>query len=149
MKIEFNWGTGILITIIVMVLFMSTLAFVATRQDFYLVEDDYYEQGVNYQEKIEKRNNAKRLTKKIELKQSSDILEIMFPAEIKGNDLRGTLHFYSPVNKANDYRTEIKTDENLKQKIDISNLNKGRYTLKIDWKSEGISYYEEKSLIIR
>ena len=102
MKIKFNWGTGILITIIVMVLFMISLVFVATRQDFYLVEDDYYEQGVKYQEIIEKRNNANRLNSKIEMIQKSNQLEIIFPTEINGNDLTGTLHFYSPVDKAND-----------------------------------------------
>ena len=80
--------------------------------------------------------------------QKSNQLEIIFPTEINGNDLTGTLHFYSPVDKANDYIAEIKADENLKQNIDISKLNKGRYTVKIDWKSKGISYYQEKNIVI-
>ena len=54
MKIQFNWGTGIAIALIVMICGMLTLVYLATRQDYFLVEKDYYQKGINFQEQIDR-----------------------------------------------------------------------------------------------
>ena len=54
MKLKFNWGTGIFIFIIIGILWYIFLVIFSMKQDFYLVEDDYYSQGINYDKHIEK-----------------------------------------------------------------------------------------------
>jgi len=54
MKIKFNWGTGLVIAMAVMIGGMVTLVTIAVRQDYDLVEDNYYQKSVDYQQHIEK-----------------------------------------------------------------------------------------------
>ena len=60
MKIKFNWGTGIVIAMIVMVSGMIFLVSIALRQDYDLVEDDYYQKSVDYQRHIDEAGWARR-----------------------------------------------------------------------------------------
>ena len=54
MKIRFNWGTGIVAAIVLIVAGLGVLVWIAARQDFDLVDKDYYQKGVNYQKQIDK-----------------------------------------------------------------------------------------------
>jgi hypothetical protein len=53
MKEKFNWGSGITIAIVVFVLAtLSTVSYLISLE-FYLVSEDHYEEGVQYQETID------------------------------------------------------------------------------------------------
>ena len=45
---KFNWGTGILVFLILFLSASAVFIFFAMRQDVNLVHEDYYEQGVDY-----------------------------------------------------------------------------------------------------
>ena len=146
MKIKFNWGTGIVIAIVIMMSGMLSLVYFATRQDYYLVDDNYYQKGLDYQEQIGRISNTNNLDEKPLISISEDILEIIFPAFFTGQTIEGQIHIYSPVNEAYDMKIDISTDNTLKQVINISNLNKGRYTVKIDWTANDTEYYMEQNI---
>lgn len=149
MKFKFDWGAGVVAIIIGMLLFIGTLVFIATRQHFDLVDDDYYQKAIAYQQQIEKIRNANALTQGIQIVQQSDFLEVVFPPQANKNTLEGSIYFYSPVDKSNDFKVDIKPDEDLKQIIPTGELKSGRYTLKVDWKSNGIGYYHESKINIK
>ena len=149
MKIKLNWGTGVVGIIIGMLLFMGILVFIAVRQDYYLVEDDYYEKSMVYQDQIDKIKNTNALKEKIIVVEERGFLEIVFPVEFDESTIEGTIYLYSPINKSNDYKTEIKLFENLTQTINTVNLKKGRYKLKIDWNSKNKYYYQESNINVR
>jgi len=52
MKIKITWGTGIVIALVVMISGMIYLVSIAVRQDYDLVDKDYYQKSVNYQQHI-------------------------------------------------------------------------------------------------
>ena len=60
MKIKFNWGTGVVLALLVMIAGMSFLVSIAIRQDFDLVDKDYYQKSITYQQHIEKVGNTDR-----------------------------------------------------------------------------------------
>ena len=149
MKIKFNWGTGIVIALIVMISGMLLLVSIAVRQDFDLVDNDYYQKSINYQQHIEKMRNNENLAKKIHFELSTDNLHLTFPNLATFQKYAGEIHFYSPVAEKRDMTLKIKLDSNFTQIVNLKNLKKGRYLVKIDWTANKVSYYQEEEILAR
>jgi len=148
MKMKINWGTGIVIALVVMISGMIYLVSIAVRQDYDLVDKDYYQKSVNYQQHIEEVKNTAELTEKIRLEQTTDSLKLIFPTLSSIQDYSGEIHFYSPVEEKRDETLKLKLDSNFSQLISLKSLNPGRYTVKIDWSVGKVSYYQEEEITL-
>jgi len=148
MKIKINWGTGIVIALIVMISGMIFLVSIAVRQDYDLVDNDYYQKSVNYQQHIEKVKNNEALPEIIKFDQSADTLKITFPKVGNFQEYTGEIHFYSPVTEKRDLTLKVKPDSGFSQTINLKNLEKGRYQVKIDWMVGKVSYYQEEEIAV-
>ena len=78
MKIKWNWGTGILIGIIVFMTFIIGLVFVSFKQNFDLVEKDYYPKALEYQQQIDKESNAHNLKKQVTIENTGEQIILTF-----------------------------------------------------------------------
>ncbi len=145
---KFNWGTGIVIAMIVMITGMLVLVSVAVRQNFDLVDNDYYQKSINYQQHIEKVRNNEALPEKIRIELSDGSLRLNFPGLSGYRDFSGEIHFYSPVEQKRDLIVPVQPESSLVQVIDLKNLEKGRYQIKIDWKVKGTGYYQEEEILL-
>lgn len=145
---KFNWGTGIVIALIVMISGMLVLVSIAVRQDFDLVDNDYYQKSITYQQHIEKVGNTAKLEKKIVFELSADTLKLVFPNLANHQEYSGKIHFYSPVEARRDFSLEVKVDTAFSQIIDLKNLEKGRYQVKINWTANAVSYYQEEEIVV-
>ena len=143
MKLKVNWGTGIVIALLIMMSAMLYLVSIAVRQDFDLVEKDYYQKSVNFQSQIDKINNVSKLEVPVKLIQSEKAIQLDFPKLFQNELLEGTIHIYSPVSEKNDLTLPIRLDAGLSQSISVKNLPRGRYTVKLDWTSNDKPYYQE------
>ena len=146
MKIKINWGTGITIAIILMISGMLTLVYFATRQNFDLVEKDYYQKGINFQEQIDRKKHAFELDEQPTFSVVDDLISLEFPSLFIDQTIEGQVHIYSPVNADNDLIVDLRLDESMKQIINIDKLKKGRYTIKLNWTADHIDYYLEKTI---
>ena len=149
MKIKINWGTGIVIALALMMSGMLVLVYIATSQDYSLVEKDYYQKEIAYQQQIDKINNAAGLKEKISCTQKVNGLEICFPHFFDTDTLQGTIHLYSPLSSKNDRTVPIRLDGNLSQLVSIDNLPKGKYKVKVDWTARQTPYYEELEIFLK
>ena len=143
---KINWGTGIVIALVVMISGMIFLVSIAIRQDYDLVDNDYYQKSVNYQQHIEKVKNTEALAEKIRFDQSTDTLKITFPDLGNVQEYSGEIHFYSPVEEKRDETIKLKLNGNFVQSIGLKSLKSGRYTIKIDWSAGKTSYYQEEGI---
>lgn len=148
MKIKINWGTGIVIALIVMICGMIYLVSIAVRQDYDLVDNDYYQKSVNYQQHIEEVKNTEALAEKIKFEPSSENLKITFPDLGNIAEYSGEIHFYSPIEEKRDKTIKLKLDDSFTQSIDLKDLKSGRYTVKINWSAGKISYYQEDEIVV-
>ena len=148
MKIKINWGTGIVIALVVMISGMIYLVSIAVRQDYDLVDNDYYQKSVNYQQHIEEVKNTAALAEKIKFEQTADTLKITFPNLGSAQEYAGEIHFYSPVEEKRDETVKLKLNGSFSQSIGLKSLKKGRYTVKIDWTAGKVSYYQEEEITI-
>ena len=148
MKLKFNWGTGIVLALIVMIGGMIFLVSIALRQDYDLVESDYYQKSVDYQKHIDEVKNTEALPEKVRFEQITDSLKLTFPSLSLVDDYSGEIHFYSPVEEKRDETVKLKLNNQFIQAIDLKNLKSGRYTVKLNWTANKKSYYQEQEITV-
>lgn len=127
---------------------MSYLVSIAIRQDYDLVDPNYYQKSVNYQQHIEEVKNTDKLVKKIEFELSTDTLKLKFPELVNNTEYSGKIHFYSPIQEKRDLKLPVKIDATFAQNIILKDLERGRYQVKIDWTANKVSYYQEEEIIV-
>jgi len=145
---KFNWGTGIVIALVVMISGMLVLVSIAIRQDFDLVDDNYYQKSIDYQQHIEKVKNNDGLAAKVKIELAGDSLTLKFPNLANSGEYSGEVHFYSPVEKKRDLTLPLQLDSSRSQTILLNTLETGRYQVKIDWKANETSYYHEEEIVV-
>ena len=148
MKIKFNWGTSIVLAMIVMIGGFIFLVSIAVKQDYDLVDKDYYQKSITYQQHIEKVRKNDALDEKIKFELSEESLRLTFPNLATFQEYSGEIHFYSPVEEKRDLTLKIKLDKDFIQIIDLKSLEQGRYQVKIDWNVNEIGYYQEEEITV-
>ena len=147
MKLKINWGGGIVIAIVVMVAFILVLVIIATRTDYHLVDKDYYQKAISYQDQIDKIANTNSLTEKVCIEYNNEQLKLQFPTNFKEDSLEGKIKLYNPVNDKYDLSLTLKTDSNLSQFVSLGKLPKGRYKVKLDWVANETPFYQETEIM--
>jgi hypothetical protein len=145
---RWNWGTGILIVIILFLGACVAFIIYSQGQKWNLVEEDYYARELRHEEKLIKMRNANALSMQLHVKIDSAGLIINFPGDFKGRLLTGNIDIYRPSDEKLDIRIPVAADTALIQRIPIHKLCRGRYILKVEWRSEGTDYYQEQDLYI-
>lgn len=146
---KWNWGTKIVISMVVFMLFLTVFFVMMSRQTFYLVEKDYYPKGLEYQEKIDKIENAKQLGESIRLNNKGEFLVFTFPSVITPDKVEGEIVLYRPSDGTQDIGMTIKLDSLNQHIFPVEDVLKGKYTAKIDYTDNTKAYYQEISVIVK
>ena len=141
-NININWGTGILIFIVIFFIAIFSFLYFSFQQQIDLVEEDYYPREIAYQKQIDKINKLEKLGEKISIQKEEGMLILSFP-EAHKNKIEGKIIIYRPSDAGMDIILDIVTDQNNRQFIPSAQLNAGKYIFKIDWTCEGEGYYQE------
>ncbi len=149
MKIKWNWGTGIFVGGSIFMLMIIVFVFFMFKQNFDLVEKDYYPKSLEYQQKMDKINHTNLLPDKVKVQNNDGILSFTFPSSINLNNLTGTITFYRPSEKEGDITIAIDTDTAGMISFATDKLLKGRYIIKMDYECESKGYYQEESLVVQ
>jgi hypothetical protein len=148
MRIKWNWGTGI---VVAMLLFMTfILQFVyrisfSEQYDHHLVSEDYYKDELHYQEEIDKETKALNLEENVKISNSTSGLTISFPSGFNEKEIEGTAYFKRLSNKNLDFDKIIELNDHL-MTIPKEQLVSGKWNIKIEWKYKGEDYITKKSL---
>jgi hypothetical protein len=148
MKIRFSWGTGIFIFLTLFIVGVVVFYLFITKLDIRLVEDNYYEKELAYQQKINKIDNTRLLSGKIGIERMPGMIMLRFPSLESGHKPEGSVVFYRPSDPDKDFSAELQLNDSLQQVFDISKIDKGKWIIKIDWKMGGKEYYFEESVIV-
>ncbi len=147
---KFNWGTGIVIGMVVYMGFIITLStkMIGTKVD--LVDKNYYELGIEHEQHIERIKATQALSQPVDIKVnfSTQQLELTFPNEFSNQEINGTIILFRPADKNKDIKQAIKLDEQLNQSISILDLSEGIWKVKLQWSSNGKAYYQEKDIVL-
>ena len=132
---KFNWGTGIVLAFIGFISFiMYFIISMNTNSDYQhdLVTEDYYKAELEYQNDINKEENAKILEKNIRWKKTDEGIIIEFPKNLDIKNITGKVFLYRPSNKQLDFEIKISlSNHNLL--IPDKRLLDGRWNIKVYW----------------
>ena len=143
-----NFGNKLLVVFAVFAGLMGYMTYRCFSVPVDLVSKDYYKDEIAYQQVIDGTKNANALAGKTTIVQLPSFVDIQLPAEMKNQFVKGTILFYCPSNVANDRHFELSTNGDAHQQLDIKKINKGNYTVKIDWNSNKTHYYSEQTVTI-
>ena len=147
MKIKINWGTGIVIAIVLFMIFILSFVYKTIAIDKYehhLVSEDYYKDELYYQKEIDKLNNASKLAENITISNSEKGITISFPQDKDFNKINGTIYFMRRSNIKLDFEKEIKLSDHFII-IPDSLLVSGKWIIKIDWQYNDEEYLLKES----
>jgi hypothetical protein len=148
MKMKFNWGTGIFIVIAMFLVAVVAFFIYISNLDIKLVENNYYEKELAYQDRIDKLNNTASLRWKIRIKQEPGSIIIQFPTLQPPVIPEGSLLFYRPSDPEKDFTIPLKLNDSSYQIIDTKEIDRGKWIIKLDWKMDRKEYYYEEGVLI-
>jgi hypothetical protein len=144
---KFNWGYRIAMVYILFVCGIMFMVLQSGRQKIDLVTEDYYEQEIRYQERIDQSGRSAALSEKLQVAISGQSLDIRFPAEFMGKKIIGKALLYYPADGSMDLTSAIATSNN-GFRMELPGKRSGMHILKVTWESEGVTYYNEEEVFL-
>lgn len=140
---KFNWGTGIVLSILCFMGFILFFFIKTTRNQEYnheLVTENYYEKELEYQNNINIENNTRNQAMQVAIyHQNNQGIQLTFPEKTKQKELSGVVRFYRPSNEKLDFEMPIKT-QNAVMHIPDEKLVKGRWNISVEYYIENNKY---------
>jgi hypothetical protein len=144
-----SWGVKITMLYAGFVLFIATMVSMSISQKVDLVSEDYYEQELQFQDKINLFDRTQALSNQLSWQVQKDKLTLDFPAQFRGKQTSGKVFFFRPSDAVLDKSMKIQADTLTTKSISIKTLKKGLYKIQINWEVENIQYYNEGFIQIK
>ena len=143
-----NWGRSLILVFIVFAAFMGYLVYRASGTHFDLVSKEYYKDELRYQDKIDGFRNAAAM-EAVQLRvDSTGILQIRFPEQMKGKPVQGSLWLYCKTDAGKDLHIPLAEDTTGIRVINLSGKASGKYQAKLHWEVLRVPYEFEQEIII-
>jgi hypothetical protein len=140
-----NWGTKLLIGMLCFMSFIVVLGILMfNSQTDALVDNDYYEKGLNYDKDYNRKEQVKtdNAAPVIAIVEGNIILTFKHKAE-------GNIKLVRNSDKRMDKNITMFTDAANVVKISLKGIEKGQWRLIISWTSEGHDYLNEQEILIK
>lgn len=147
---KIDWGKGIVIVVVLFIIGTLSVVSYLISLDFYLVNNDHYEEGVNYQETIDSKERANALDEQVVILFDEErvALKVMFPEIILQKAQEGSIQLYRPNDSAKDLTLPIEFSGGSTHVIPMERMDKGKWILTIKWKMNELEYQKEEVIII-
>ena len=146
--LKFNWGTGILISIVLFMIITLILTVIFMNQRVDLVTNDYYEKTLTYQNQIDIYKRTAELKEKISFNYTDNKINLSFPDSFLQQVNYGKLYFYRPSDSRKDFTVPIKLDNKGSQIVNTNKIEKGYWKVEIQWTMNNKDYKMDKSVLI-
>jgi len=139
-----NWGTKLTIAMLSFMAFIITLGTMMMRsKSDALVDTDYYEKGIRYNEIYTKKENLKRDHAAPVILIQGDTLLVSFK-----QDASGTIKLVRSADKRMDVNMKLQTDGRHQFRIAVKTRAKGSWKIIADWISGAKAYTYEQEVML-
>lgn len=145
--IKFNWGTGIVLFLIMFLLLGFYFIYFSFQHHNDLVEDDYYEQGANYNEQMAIDKRSSIYQDSVWVENTGKFVSVTLAPSIAAMTDSVQAFFYFPSDKRKDFLVNI-TDPTQSTLVDKNDLAKGRYTLKLAWYEDSEKFMINQDIFV-
>jgi len=140
-----NWGTKIALGLASFMIFIITLGLLMfnSKKDA-LVDNDYYEKGINYDQEYQRREQTVQDHASPELVVNAQMILLSFKEQASGK-----VKLMRTADKNLDRQYQLETNINQQVIIPVAGLEKGSWRLIAEWRSSGKSYVFEKEIHLK
>lgn len=149
MNIKLNWGFGIVVGMLLFMGYIITLSVKMITQKVDLVEKDYYEQGVSFDQKMASIKAANALSSDViaEINYDNKTVDVVFPKDFNGKKVEGEIYFFRSADASKDKKVKLELN-NLTQSYPLQELDRGSWRIQARWTCEGVQYFQEVEISI-
>lgn len=144
-----NWGNKLILVFLAFGGMISFMVYRCMQTPVDLVAREYYKDELSYQQVIDARQRAERLSGKVDLRQDGAGLTLYMPKEMAHQELTGSIQLYCPSDAGKDRRFALNVDDTGRQNIGMDQIRPGRYTVRVQWQGRGEQFYVEEPLTIQ
>jgi len=135
------------------VLFISLIVFFivfAVGQDMELVQPDYYEKEMSYQQQIDRENRTRSVRDEVAITYDPQgrAVGIRLPLEHVRKKLTGSIQFYRPSDSRLDHEVALDPGLDGRQRVTVAALTAGLWNLRMLWQVDGVEYFTKRTVII-
>jgi nitrogen fixation protein FixH len=147
MQTKFNpWPYGIIAFFGLLFCGIATALAIALTHRETMVNDNYYERELNFQQQIDSAVRAQKSGARIQLVAGK--LLVTVPAEQVTKTLSGAIRFYRPSSAEMDRECPFAPDASGSQTLDISKFAAGLWRVQFTWSAGGQDYFLEQKLTL-
>ena len=138
------WPYAIIMVFVCFALFIGQFVYRSMQNPTNLVSEDYYQQEIDFQSKLDKSSNALAIKDQMSFAITNNLVKVIFPTGWK--KVNGTLQLYNPINENLDVSAPFSTQNNVLN-MKLKDLQIGNWTVKLDFAYEGKAYFIEEKII--
>ena len=142
---KFNWGHKLVFFGVCFMLFVMGMVFYMTQKKNELVDENYYEKGIRFQEELNKFNATEG--KDIDFSYSIASAEIQFKIPTPASAVK--VQLYRPSDSKLDQNMEVTTDADGKAVLSTSAMAKGLWQVKLEWAVNNSIVTFEKAITVQ
>ena len=145
---KISWGIIVMLGFSLFAAGIIAMVSVSMTKNIDLVSDNYYEQGIKYQNQIDMKLNSAEFSDKIKTELKDSGLLIEYSGDLLKGNFSGEIKFYRSSDAKKDFKVNIETDEKGIQLIPVMNLDKGLWKVQFSFRKDNKNYFLEKSIFI-
>jgi nitrogen fixation protein FixH len=148
MKTRFNpWPCGIIIFFVLLFCGLATVVVIASTHRESLVNENYYEQELKFQNQIDAAARAKNSGATINYDAAAGQIQIALPAAQVRQPPAGSIELYRPSAANLDRRIKLQPDAGGLQTLDATILQPGLWIVRVAWNAGGQDYFLEDKIV--
>ena len=142
---KFNWGHKLVFFGVCFMLFVMGMVFYMTQKKNELVDENYYEKGIRFQEELNKLNAIEG--KDIDFSYAAISAEIQFKISAPSTAVK--VQLYRASDSKLDQNMEVTTDADGKAVLSTSTMAKGLWQVKLEWAVNNSIVTFEKAITVQ
>jgi len=143
-----NWGTRVFIGYAAGVCFISYFVIRSMMLSTEMVEPDYYNKELAFNEHIQGVNNARLLINPIIINSNESQIEVIIDSVTAQSMQKGEIHFYNPASEKADKKMTL-IPSNGKYIFNKSIFIKGKYYVRVSFEYQQKPFFTEVIIFIK
>lgn len=142
-----NWGRAVALALFAFACMMAWFMVKAAQNPEPLVTEDYYGEELRYQSRMDETTRAHALSAPVHMDCTRSVITLLFPAELNGSRISGTVSLLRPNAPAADLSVPFSLDSTTLRLPGLS-LLPGRYNVALSWTVDGAVYFTEEKVFV-
>lgn len=144
-----NWGNRVIIILVVFVAGIISMVCISMRQTNEVVDANYYEREMKYQQVIDGKKNLLSLDDSVTIKKDGAFIKIAFPPSTVARLDSGSIQFMKLSDAKDDKFIPMSGSKTVLYQVPLGYIATGLYKVRVEWSNEGKPYYHEQNFNIQ